>query len=380
MRKIVFLILILSFFIYCGPKQDEVERTIVDGVEVVVNHQEPYRLKGTPSQLQLESLFSIDTEDANIYEIGLVDIEAFDVDYEGNIYIIRWQSKENYIFKFDNQGNFVKSFARRGQGPGEIVYGGTVQMWNDNTLMAKDPSLTKFLLYTTDGEFMREVHLIERFSLVQILRNGYFLISWQDELFEQKMMVDHIGLCNASYEKNKELETFEWPHPGLVNTYEIGKGGMVYRASKDFIFIGNPERDYDIWVYSLDGNLVRKIRKKYKPVEISEEYKDSFYSRFPEGSPLRKRYVFRKHWDSFRYFITDDEGRLFVMTYEKGINPGESMYDIFTPEGVFIARIRLRNTGPRRPLPARMKGDRLYCLLEKESGYRELVVYNMRWE
>ena len=380
MKKTMYLILIIFVLSYCGPKQEKVERIVEEGVEIIVNHQEPYRLKGTPSRLQLESLFSIDTKDESIYETGLVDIETFDIDYEGNVYIIRWQSKENYIFKFDNQGNFVKSFARRGQGPGEIVYGGTVQVWNDNTLMAKDPSLTKFLLYTTDGEFMREVRLKERFSLVQILRNGYFLILWQDELIEQKMMVDHIGLCNASYEKKKELETFAWPHPGLVNTYEIGKGGMVYRASNDFIFIGNPDRDYEIWVLNFDGNLVRKIRKKYKSVEISEEYKDSFYSRFPEGSPLRKKYVFRKHWGPFRYFITDDEGRLFVMTYEKGLNSGESMYDIFTPEGVFIARTSLKNTGPRRPLLARMKGNRLYCIQEKESGYKELVVYKMIWE
>jgi len=26
------------------------------------------------------------------------------------------------------------------------------------------------------------------------------------------------------------------------------------------------------------------------------------------------------------------------------------------------------------------KNDRLYCVKEKESGYKELVVYKMRWE
>ena len=41
MKKFVLLIIILFLSFYCGPKQDEVERIIEDGVEVVLNHIEP---------------------------------------------------------------------------------------------------------------------------------------------------------------------------------------------------------------------------------------------------------------------------------------------------------------------------------------------------
>lgn len=356
------------------------ERYTENGVEVVINHLEPYKIEGKISTLRLEKLFSIDTEDESVYEIGLVDIETFDVDGEGNIYVIRWESDGNYIFKFDAHGNFIKSFVHQGQGPGEIRWGGTVQVWDNNTIMAKDPSLTKFLLYTTNGDFLREVHLKERFSLSQILQNGNFLITWQDQLFKEGIMVDHIGICSASYEKIIELEKFTWRDPQFVSKYEVGKGGMIAGASKDFIYIGHPDRDYEVWAYSLDGNLMRKIRKEYKPVEISEEYKNLFYSRFPEGNPLREKYVFRKYWGPFRYFITDDQSRLFVMTHEKGANYREYVYDVFSAKGAFQARTSLANDGSPRPLRARIKGDHLYSMQEKESGYLELVVYKMKWE
>ncbi len=70
------------------------------------------------------------------------------------------------------------------------------------------------------------------------------------------------------------------------------------------------------------------------------------------------------------------------MTHEEGINPGEYMYDIFNSEGVFVGRMSLWNY---RELHApaftiKAKKNHLYCLREKESGYRELVVYNMNWE
>ena len=125
---------------------------------------------------------------------------------------------------------------------------------------------------------------------------------------------------------------------------------MIDRASKDKIYIGNSERGYEIRVYDLEGNL------------------------------LRDNYYFTKNWPPFRYLFTDDEGRIFVLTYEEGVNSREYMNDIFNSEGVFIGRVSLGNVGRFYPLTVRVKKNRLYCLREKESGYKELVVYKMNWE
>jgi hypothetical protein len=110
MKKIIILGMALAFFCYCASKQERVEKTVEDGVEVVLNHLEPYQVKGESGVLRLEREFSIDTENEALFKLGLTGIETFDVDAEGNIYIIQWQSKENYVFKFDSAGNFIKSF------------------------------------------------------------------------------------------------------------------------------------------------------------------------------------------------------------------------------------------------------------------------------
>ena len=102
MKKSVFLAVILSLSIHCGPNQEKVEKVVEDGVEVVINHLEPYRIKGQPEALLLEKEFSIDTEDDSISGLGLTDIMAINVDPNGNIYL--WNSymtKENLVFKFD---------------------------------------------------------------------------------------------------------------------------------------------------------------------------------------------------------------------------------------------------------------------------------------
>jgi len=82
-------------------------------------------------------------------------------------------------------------------------------------------------------------------------------------------------------------------------------------------------------------------------------------------------------------FFTDEDGRIFVMTYEQGANPGEYLWDIFNPDGVFIGRVALNILwaslygGPHYTF---IKKGHLYCHREKETGFHELVVYKMIWK
>jgi hypothetical protein len=96
-RKIIRAVLILSALVgllQCGRKGPQIEKTTEDGVEVVINHLEPYSLPGVPSALQLEEVLSIDTEKDDIVKTGLTSIESFCLDQEGNIYFMMRQSPE----------------------------------------------------------------------------------------------------------------------------------------------------------------------------------------------------------------------------------------------------------------------------------------------
>jgi hypothetical protein len=164
----------------------------------------------------------------------------------------------------------------------------------------------------------------------------------------------------------------------------------LFEASKERIFVGNGQLGYEILVFDLNGNFVKKIRKEYEQVEISEDYKNEVkgFLNDSEFLFLKDIVFFPKFWPPFQFLFTDDDGRLFVMTYEKGESPKEHIFDIFNPEGVFIARKSLEVflSGnlfePGNPVDswAVMKHGRFYCLREKQSGFKELVVYRTKWE
>ena len=59
MKKFIYLILILSIFHNCASKQEKVERVIKDGVEVIVNHLEPYQIKNEPITFMSEAFLGM---------------------------------------------------------------------------------------------------------------------------------------------------------------------------------------------------------------------------------------------------------------------------------------------------------------------------------
>jgi hypothetical protein len=104
----------MMIFACSTEKPSQVVTVMENGVEVVLNHLEPYRLKNVPAKLSIDREFSIDFEREDLAELGLSEILGYDVDSSGNIFCLC----DSAIFKFDLNGNFLLNFSRKGQGPG----------------------------------------------------------------------------------------------------------------------------------------------------------------------------------------------------------------------------------------------------------------------
>jgi hypothetical protein len=368
----------------CQEKEAEVERIMEDGVEVIVNHIEPYEIKGEFSTLHLEEEFTIDTEKDDLVKIGLTDILCFDIDSEGSIYVLVRQAKKDAIYKFDQKGNFITTFGRMGQGPGEIVNTEHLTVGPMDDIIVTDP-FRKLLTYDRDGNFKKEVALKSLDMEVWPLKNGNYLVNKRgidpDSKYEEWPLI----LCDSELEEIKELDRyrrFNWRTSGK---FEIPSYDLVHSISNEKIYVGNSEKGYEIREFDLKGNLEKKIRKEYQPVEVSEEFKKKTMGEFenPRLAILRDKIFFPKYYPPFQYFFTDDGGHLFVMTNERSEIPGEYIYDIFNSEGLFISRISLGNlTGMSQwnLQYAKARNKRLYCLKVKENEYKELMVYRMIWK
>jgi hypothetical protein len=380
-HKWIRLIPIFLILLHCSPQQDTVEKIMEDGVEVVINHREPYNIKGEPTSLILEEKWVIDLEDSYFAEMGLGETELFDIDSQGNIYLLSDQNNENRIVKFDGQGKFLDAFCRRGQGPEEIQF----VMWggidSKDHIVISDQVSKKGFVFDNNGNFLRETRNPKGEFAIYPLENGNFISLWQfrGELDpDAEYFPQGFSLYSPDLEEIKVLDIFKYPSSlkkGMSGTYVNSL--FIWRKEGNLVYIGNEDRGYEFLVYDLDGNLLRKIRKEYDPVLFPESLRKERQARYES---VGWKVFFEKYWPPYLSFIVDDEGRIYARTYEEGKAPGEFMYDIFNPEGIFILKKSMNiYTWGEIDLSAVVKKGHLYCLQEKESGFKKLVIYQMNW-
>lgn len=89
---------------------------------------------------------------------------------------------------------------------------------------------------------------------------------------------------------------------------------------------------------------------------------------------MRGKIYFPDHLPPYPNILTDEEGRIFVETYEKGEREGEVILDIFDPEGAFISRKSLKKFQS-----GIFKNDSLYCVYQKDSDFPLIVSDKVVW-
>lgn len=148
---------------------------------------------------------------------------------------------------------------------------------------------------------------------------------------------------------------------------------MSWEKSNNRIYTGNTD-EYKIRMFDFDGKLLRSIKKEHKAVFLSDKDREGYEQSLQRYPPeLRESFFIPDVFPPFKDIVALGDKRLFVQTYEKS-NEGSSLYDIFDANGEFIGRTELEG------YQVKFKGDSVYCLKQKESGYKELVVYKMVWD
>jgi hypothetical protein len=382
MKKYMCILLGIALSVYCGGRQPQVDKITENGAEVILNHLEPYELRGEPSHLRLAEETRIDFEKAEYSNLGLKEPSFAEADAQGNIYVVeQYSDSQFFIYKFSPSGKFLKKFGQKGQGPGELQWISALIVNKDGHVQVSDMSAGKLVEFDADANFVKEIKVHHVVREVIPLENGHYLgrRSPKDSSEPRGM---YLCLFDSEFNELKKLDFIDMSDmtpgkktPGTILSF-------LWRAVGNRIYVGNEQRGYELLVFDLEGNLLRKIRKDYQPVSYPDEFRkqtEELASRQPDLNLYA-----RKDMLPFNSFFPDDEGRLFVMTYEQGASSDEYIHDVFNKDGILIARVSLGKYGilgrSLNPLRATAATGRFYRIRFKEDGYPELVVYRMIWE
>ncbi len=373
-NSVAFLVLVLLSF-GCRPQQ--VEKRLENGAEVIFNQTLPCQIEGQSSSLHLEEIMILDMEAPEVVATGLIDINAFQVDSGGNIYILSHRGETHFFYKFTHEGQFVKSFGPKGQGPGEMEFPLHPLILPQDRLSVTD-ILKKLVVFDTEGKVVAETRIDPNFIIVNPMENGNFVVFWKagadnaaDRHFNEK-----VSIFSPDGQEIQELDVLQ-----IAKQVTFFDPIFAWRINRDRIFQINEQRGYEILVYGGEGSLVRKIRKQYDPVRLTAETREALLQGVPDNSPLRDSTVFPDYLPPIHTLFSDEEGRLYTVTFERAEQQGEYWCDIFNREGAFFTRISLPLHFGRDSFPIHVlvKNQYLYCVGEKDNGYQQLKIFLMTW-
>jgi len=339
--KLVLLIAIVFILASSGSSQkNEIkwEGTVENknGVIIVNNFGGPI-YKGTIFNLEEE--MSIGKEEG-AEEYLFSSINDFDVDEEGNIYIIDGASAQIRIF--DSDGKYAKAVGSKGQGPGEFQMPIFVQITPQNELVVFDYLVRKLIYFSLDGKYQRQkMSTWSKYSIQPIKFDSHGNLIGIEVMAPApvggKLLRKYDSDLKPILDTFKEEQDIEHKNN---KEFDIEKPLLCCAvSSKNNIYWGYPEK-YEIKIIDQKGNLIRIIQKKHKNLAISAKDKEKYENRYSDIIKMGGKLVFPDKLPAFKDISIDEQERLFVKTYEH-VQGKEDIYyfDVFDPEGKYMAKI-----------------------------------------
>ena len=150
-------------------------------------------------------------------------------------------------------------------------------------------------------------------------------------------------------------------------------------VQKNHILWGNIHT-YEFYISDTEGNLLRKIVKDYDPVKTPNYAEENWQEEINWDyiPPFVNAQVKRpENYPPFLTFGVDEKGRMIVRTFERD-REGQILYDIFDPEGRFLAKVSL-GIPPLEPRRFVWKNKRQYAIESDEDGYQVIKCYRVFW-
>lgn len=300
-------------------------------------------------------------------------LNAIDADAEGRIYTVDPKSVRIRIFGPD--GDLVKAFGRKGQGPAEFSGPGGIVVAPDGTFIVSDVLNGRLSFFTREG-----VHIKD--TLYGTHRLAGLAVDRRADIFAIRTQMPQ------GDRQPWELVKFD-PDLKLIRTIHMIATpfkGRVFNIVPERIFFGLTgaghlawmvSRDYAIQVEDTSGKPVMKILREHEPRKITDRDKARIISRtFSGAAPPGLEAEFPENFPAAVALMADEKGWIYVRTYDTD-GKGNTAIDVFDPDGLYIARFFV----PGDEETVTVRHDKLYVFVKESASGNPLVKrYALKWD
>jgi hypothetical protein len=292
----------------------------------------------------------------------------------GSIFVVN--GRQHNMYKFDKQGNLVKTFGHKGQGPGDVIFPGDPSILDNKYLVVGEYGFNKKItIWDFSGKCLKVVRTKKLPSYETALKDNklaYLTFSQHAEKkngYQRRTLVIIKDIETGAEKNLREISLFDRSSVDVNKAVSTGFGnffGEVFLAQTIngnlAVGISNQPK---INIYSPDGDLVFSFDLKIKPIPVDEEYIKKF--RVRELADLKKwgessmddthRYyhnlykkffptfdfsqIFTKNLPLYKEILVDGEGNFLFFTYNDCVENCKTFFQVYSLKGEFICETEL---------------------------------------
>lgn len=318
---------------------------------------------------------SIDGEDP--YLFGWISDIA--VDAQGSIYLLEGQSREVRVF--DAAGQYSRTIARSGAGPGELANPVALRWLPGHLLLVVDYGNARYSVFDTIGSFLTSArrnlppqHIPWR-GAVDGKGNVYEWITvreaGQSDPREVLVRLDSAFVVQDTFDiAVPEIETLTVTVDGGLARYSIPFGPTLrwWLDAERAEFWRAGSADYHLVKTSFTGDTLMLLERAYEPVTVLPDERDDAIEELADQGLQLTRSQVPERKPAFSYFVVDSEGNLWVRTTVKaGV-----VFDLFDPIGRYLGQVE--SPVELEPIPAPVVTSEAVYGVVRDSSHVEYVV------
>lgn len=292
-----------------------------------------------------------------------------------NLYLISGSTVS--VFSL-NGLKLIKSFGKKGEGPGEfILLGDDLGMTLDvETDQIRVVSRRKISYFSKKGDFVKEVKAL----------NGFFHIPVEENFVALRFdLIDKIGyrivcLYDKNFKKIKDIyKKKNWFQQGkMINPVTVRPPFYCSHKGKVFTENGNG----NILIFNKKGEKVASSNLNITQVKVSEEDKKNYHYYYKTHPSYKNAYAQLKHLIKFPEFYPKikffdvSNSKIYVFTHVKKGNKKE-VY-VLDLNGKLIKKtyVDMPELNPQDVFPIiRVRNNKIYQIIENEDDEEAIDLY-----
>lgn len=272
-------------------------KSVVNGVEIFSNENRPADPDLT-AEFKLEKTIKGIPDDESDSNRIFISPTNLDIDSKGNLYV--FDNKTQSVKNFSSEGVFIKSFCRKGQGPGEVENGNDVMVNSDTIIVIAGNEFVKF---DTEGQFLYKLNKKDAAFFLRIVKTGNKIVGLLNNIEIKENRLESIFETNLFLLNNSFRpisKSFYEVKTMLKDLYENpGESDWMsfypFVASDSLLYLAiTSKKEYKIKIFTHSAKHIATITKKCMPIQFTTAEKEPIIKRIENDNQMSKSFPNRK--------------------------------------------------------------------------------------